>query len=303
MNMNATLGIAALKRIETPDQARAFSRDVLLLPPGVEAEITSRDMVRTRGLPGGLDRKEKDLLRVVRIEEPTELRYEKTNILVPRTYAESLPDIPCHISVQGILLTVASPELLAWLRDYAASSPYGKTPYDAFWLPFGPALEDVPAGRTLFLMNRRVGGWDGSPDRPVIELLGAGGHLPSVWNEASGRFEELSFCENFQKELREELGLTISPDSVRVLGGFHNEKSHELVVLCAIYVASGDVRSLQLYAKGNLAENVDGLYVGDFHQTMAAYRRHPEYFAGGAAAFPYNFPSREELMRRITAIL
>ena len=39
---------------------------------------------------------------------------------------------------------------------------------------------EVRSGDRIFIFNRRVGGWDGSPERPVVEFLGAGGHVPSI---------------------------------------------------------------------------------------------------------------------------
>ena len=72
----------------------------------------------------------------------------------------------------------------------------------------------------ICIFNRRISGWDGSIERPVIELLGAGGHLQSIWNSESQHFISRSLINNLQKEFSEEIGIKLTSNDVNVIGGF-----------------------------------------------------------------------------------
>lgn len=292
-----------LKRVNSVQEGRTYEEDVLLLPEEIGLTIDDNCNVQTHGLSEALDKRHKDLMRIIEIKDPFRMEYEETNVLSPLVYIhEQKEDMPWHITTQGFLLTKLHEDTLAWIKEENAKHAYGKHDVDEFYLPFSKDIESVKANDLVCVFNRRVKGWDGSVDRPVIELLGAGGHLPSVWDEEAGRFKTLSIKENLLKEFQEEIGVTVSEENITVIGGFQNDSSHELVILCGVYVEDSKLKVMQDYAIGNVEEDTDGIYIGTFEETIAYYKKRPEPFAGGAKAAPYNFPNRDELMDLVRQI-
>lgn len=244
-------------------------------------------------------KKLKDLLRVIKIIDPLNLKYENTNILVPRVLAESNNPIPQHISVQCLFFHKLESFNFQKLKEIVMNCKYQKTLYDNMWIGFEKKLTTIKEDEILYIMNRRVGGWDGSIDRPVIELLCSGGHLPTVWDEKTQSFKTLAYEELLLKEINEELGITIDSNQITRLGGFHNEMTNELVVLCALFVNFNQLIDIINYSKNNYEENIDGIYIGVFDDVMKLYDINPDFFAGGTKAKLSNFPSQDKLMKKI----
>ena len=245
----------------------------------------------------------KDLLRVIRIIDPLDLRYECTNVLVPRVIAENHTLIPQHISVQSLFFHKVSSFNLEKLKKIILSTNYNKTAYDNMWIGHERSLSSLKENDLIYLMSRRTGGWDGSIERPVIELLCSGGHLPTVWDAQTKSFKTLDPTELLTKEIGEELGISISPEQIVQLGGFHNEVSNELVILCALFVDYNQLMDMIKNSKGNVSENIDGIYMGIFEDVMNLYDLNPNFFAGGEKAKSSNFPSNSKLMKKIKKIL
>lgn len=132
----------------------------------------------------------------------------------------------------------------------------------------------------LCIFNRRVAGWDGSHERPVIELLGAGGHLPTIWDSENECFRELEFKENFHKKITEELGGKVDKKDIVIFGDYQNDATHELVILCGIEIKEEELKSLQEYVIQNIDEDTEGIYLGTFPKTIEYYRKNPAPFAG-----------------------
>lgn len=286
-----------MKRVCYVDESQ--NEDVLLFPENIGIKINKDSMVRTIGLDPKLDSLNRDLLRIIEIEDALELKYRETKVLSPLVYVHSLEDKPWHISTQGFLVTRLSKKNIEWIKKETIKEQYNKHEFDKFWLPFSKNLDEINENDLVCIFNRRVKGWDGSADRPVIELLGAGGHLPSMWNNEKQKFESLEYKENLCKEFNEEIGLGIDKDDIDILGGFSNESSHELVIFCGVYVNDYKLPDIQKYALNNIDEDTDGLYLGTFEETIEYYKINPEPFAGGATAAPYNFPNRTELMKKV----
>ena len=297
MNKQATKEINRLKRISQNeiDQYLQSSQQVLLLPSNVKIEIDENNFVATSGLEN-LDKKKKDLLTYIKINDALNLDYLETGVLMPRTYAESLNPIPEHISVQCLMFAKLNKDAAKFVNNLIGSNPYGKTEYDRFLI--SNKHQFVDDGDLLFVMNRRVGGWDGSLDRPVIELLCAGGHLATIFNSKTKKFEMSDFVENLHREISEELKISIDKDDIVVFGGFHNKKSNELVVLCGAFL-NEQIQQVYDNTKNNIDENIDGIYVGYFDEIMEIYDKQPQNFAGGEKAKPTNFPSQHKLMQKI----
>ena len=135
-------------------------------------------------------------------------------------------------------------------------------------------------------------------DRPVIELLGAGGHLQSVWEPQKEQFVSRSVISNLQKEFSEEIGIKLTAKDVNIIGGFINTKTYELVILANIIISPELVPHIQEYAIGNFEEDTDGIYLGSFEETMNSYMIDASYFAGGNAAAITNFPYNDDIMIR-----
>ena len=284
--------------LKMEDAERYLGRDVLLFSDKASFKYRRDDLVETNGLGQKWDKKIRDLIRIIKIENALDIKYKKTNVLTPLMFAESSKDIPWHLNTQGILFTKVSSKTINWIKSEIQGNRYGKHEFDKFWLPFCKDIEKVKDGDVLCVFNRRVAGWDGSHERPVIELLGAGGHLPTIWDPNKECFRELEFKENFQKEFTEELGGKIDKKDIVIFGGYQNDATHELVVLCGIEIKDDELKSLQEYAIQNIDEDTEGIYLGTFPETIDYYRKNPTPFAGGKKAAPYNFPNRKELMER-----
>lgn len=224
-NKEATAELNNLKRIPLEQINQKHPSDVLLYDKA-DKLFYNEDKLSDKN-----NNNLKDLLRVIKINASLNLNFEKTNILTPGVYAEKFHPIPQHISVQSLLFHNLSQENLENLKQLISTADYGKTSYDKMWIGLKTTPETIKSNDLIYLMNRRVGGWDGSTQRPVIELLCAGGHLPTVWIEQTKSFKTLEPIELLKREIAEELGISIPSEKVIKLGGFHNKVSNELVIL------------------------------------------------------------------------
>lgn len=299
----ATEALQKLERItvEELSQIDVLEKQKLLLPKDVKIEFNEHNQVVTHGLDL-LDNKQKDLLSYIRIIDPLHLKYVDTGVLMPRTYAESLTPIPEHISVQCLVFSLIDEEAARFINETNKKKMYGKTDYDRFIISVSENKK-FSKGDVVFIMNRRIGGWDGSIDCPAIELLGAGGHLAVHWDERQNKFVSADFIENLQREFYEELKIFISKENFSIFGGFHNEKSNELVVLCGAFINCPDIEIILEQTQNNISEDIDGIYVGDFDEIMEMYEANAESFAGGNKAKPTNFPSQKDLMKIVSSYI
>lgn len=288
-----------LPRINSFAERHNFSCDVFLLPPDMDFNYNADFMIETYGINSKIDGRPHDLVRIIKVIDPLNMEYEATNVLTPLLYAEHLPDILWHITTHGILFVKISSQTIQWIKDTNKTAPYGKHPFDKFWLPCCEPIENIQEGDVLCIFNRRVAGWDGSPERPVVELLGAGGHLPTVWKEATKQFKTLSIKENLQKEIHEELGFSIPETDIVIFGGYSNSVTHELVILSGIMVDDSYLPAIQEYAVQNIDADTHGIYMGKFDDVIRYYKDNPTPFAGGMKAAPTNFPNNEDLMKRV----
>lgn len=296
---NAQQYLEKLPRIHSFAERERYDCDVFLLPAEMDFNYNTDLMIEIYGVNDRINGRPHDLIRVIEVTDALDIKYKKTNVLTPLLYAEYLPDILWHITTQGMLFTKVSKQTIEWIESTDKTAPYGKHSFDKFWLPCCESFESIHEGDVLCIFNRRVAGWDGSPERPVVELLGAGGHLPTVWQEATKQFAALSIEENLLKELREELGLVISENDISIFGGYCNEVTHELVILAGLMLDDALLPAIQEYAVKNIDEDTHGIYMGKFDDVIRYYKKNPTPFAGGAKAAPTNFPNNEELMQRV----
>jgi len=296
---NAQKYLGEMPRIHNFNEQYNYDCDVFLLPAGIDFNYNTECMIEVYGINDKIDGRPHDLVQIIKIIDALNIKYEKTNVLTPLLYAEYLPDILWHITTQGILFTRVSNQTIKWIKETNKTAPYNKHSFDKFWLPCCRPIEDIREGDVLCIFNRRVSGWDGSPERPVVELLGAGGHLPTVWQPTLGQFKALSIEENLMKEVHEELGLTISTDDISIFGGYSNTVTHELVILAGIIVDDFYLPTIQKYAVQNIDKDTHGIYMGKFEDVIHYYKENPTPFAGGAKAAPTNFPNNEALMKRV----
>lgn len=296
---NAQEYLEKLPRIHNFDERQDYDCDVFLLPAEMDFNYNTDFMIETYGVNNKIDGRPHDLVRIIKVIDALNSKYEKTNVLTPLLYAEYLPDILWHITTQGILFTRVSNQAIKWIRETDKTAPYGKHSFDKFWLPCCGPIENIREGDVLCIFNRRVAGWDGSPERPVVELLGAGGHLPTVWQATLEQFKALSVEENLIKEIHEELGFSIPQTDISIFGGYSNTVTHELVILAGIMVDDSYLPTIQEYAVQNIDEDTHGIYMGKFDDVICYYKENPTPFAGGAKAAPTNFPNNEALMKRV----
>ncbi len=294
INKSATERLRKLIRVQSVEAGLAHKKEVLLLPSDVEVLMSDNYMITTKGLGDKCDIKKKDLLRIIEIQDATNLKFVKTNILSPRTYAESIFPIPQHISVQCVLLSEVKKKNIENIIQLVEQTKYDKTEYDKMWISNKKDYKDIAEGTILYIMNRRVGGWDGSIEHPVIELLGAGGHVG-----VNDEFVMIDPIDTVVKELEEEMGIKVSSKAVKIFGGFHNEMSNELVILCGVFIASEKICSIQEFSLKNYAQDVDGIYLGVFEDVMELYAMDASAFAGGESAKASNFPAHNELMTKV----
>lgn len=296
-NKNATSKLNDLERITFEQLDESYESDVLLYDKNEKLYYKNDKVYQQENT------NLKDLLRIIRIIDPLNLQFEYTNILVPRVYAEKHTPIPQHISVQSLFFHSLSKDNVEELKNTILTTKYNKTSYDDMWVGYEKSPSAIKENDLIYLMNRRVGGWDGSIERPVIELLCSGGHLPTVWNEQVESFETLNPIDLFVREVKEELGIAIPTEKIIKLGGFHNTASNELVILCALFVDYNQLKEIIKYSKTNISENIDGIYMGFFEDVMKLYDSNPNFFAGGEKAKASNFPSNYKLMKKIKSTI
>lgn len=262
--------------------------------------LSGKEMYYHEGMIYEENRCLKDLLRIVDIRDAENVLYQEYNLLVPRVYAEGLSPILPHRSCQCIMLYRITNDGLDIIRNYVDNTLYGKTEYDKPWIGKIDSYNNLKVGDMIYIMNRRVGGWDGSKDRPVIELLSAGGHIPSIYNSNTGMFETMDEISLLKKEILEEMKIYINEKDINILGGFHNKISNELVTLCLMELSQEQLKEVLKNALGNISENIDGIYLGRFEEVMKIYRNNPSWFAGGEASLDSNFTSNENLVKKIS---
>ena len=124
INKLASDALNLVNRVDIPDKKIIGSEpDVLLLPSDVEILYMENNLLQTSGLGFKLDQKNKDLLRMINIDESS-LNYTETVTLMPRTFAESLPEIPAHISVQSLFFTIITKESIKLIEKINDISKY-----------------------------------------------------------------------------------------------------------------------------------------------------------------------------------
>jgi len=294
VNKKITNKLNELRRIETIDERKVHLEDVLLFPTGANLSFLDNGKIETQGLGEKLDNQRKDLLRIVEILDPLDNKFISTNVLSPRTYAESLNPILQHISVQCLLFCKLTAEDVGTIINLIETTKYSKTEYDKMWIAPEDYKSFLRPGAILYIMNRRVGGWDGSKERPVIELLGAGGHLGVDEN-----FNTIKAETAIINELKEEVGVSLSAKDIQMFGGFHNKLSNELVMLCGAFLPGKMVLEIQKYALENYEEDTDGIYLGSLEDVISLYQKDASPFAGNEKAKPTNFPSQKLLMEKV----
>lgn len=301
INQIATNYLKSLKRIHSLEEAKTTTGPLLYLPEAADLTVYLDSNVKVLGLEEIEHIKAKDLLAVIEVRDAFRVDYEVTNVLSPSSYVHSLEKKPWHITTQGFLVTRMNDGLKKYLYDQSKemAEHYGRHELDRLWLPCSKPLSDTTESDLTCIFNRRVSGWDGSIERPVIELLGAGGHLQAVWNSDSQCFKNRSLEDNLIKEFDEEIGLNLKKEDICQIGGFINEKTQELVIFSCIYIDPEKIPEIQRFALNNIAEDTDGIYLGTFSETMNAYRNDATYFAGGNHAAKTNFPNNLEIMKRI----
>lgn len=288
-----------LPRIYGYAEHQKYNSDVFLLPRDVAYNYNTDNLIEVYGLDERIEGRPHDLVRIIEVKDPLAVQYNVTNVLTPLLYAEYLPDILWHLNTQGILFTKVSAKTIEWIKHTDATANYGKHAFDKFWLPCCGSVDSIQEGDVLCIFNRRVAGWDGTPERPVVELLGAGGHLPVMWDAENSVFRMLTFEENLVKETREELGVLIDDKNITIFGGYSNTVTHELVVLAGIMLDESYLPEIQAYAIDNPEEDTRGIHMGRFEEVIRYYQKNPEPFAGGAKAAPTNFPNNKRLMDKV----
>ena len=296
--------LESLTRVDSVAESEKYKDDVFLLPRTIAYKFREDNLFELHGISDKWDKKRIDLIRVIHVLDSLNIKYQCTNILTPLAYAESREDILWHLNTQGVFVSkIEHDDVLKWIKKESKKKIYGKHEFDIFWLPFGKSIEQLKLGDVICVFNRRVAGWDGSRERPVIELLGAGGHLPVVFDRSKNDFRMLSIVENMQKETFEELGITLSESEIAVFGGYTNYITHELVVLTGVKIPDVLIPEVLDYAIQNLDGDTMGIYLGFFDDVIDYYRRNPEPFAGGKKAAPCNFPNQIQLMKRVSEYL
>jgi hypothetical protein len=296
----ATGALRALPRISELSEELLRSGALstsLLLPTDATLTYTDRDTVKSMGL-GALDAAEKELVSIVRILDPLAVEFQDLRIVAPRTYVHSLPGGAPHVAAQAVVYFSWGNDAAKVLSDMNERYSYDIRSGDQLWQS-RQRIDDIQPGEVCLVMNRRVGGWDGSPERPVVELLAGGGHVKTIWDNHTAQFRMQSILETLRLELGEELGFAAQDNDLDIFGGFLNQVTNELVVLAALRVSPAQLVAMQHHAFGNIEENVDGIYIGPFDEVIRSYREDGSQFAGGNKARPTNFPSDHALMKAI----
>lgn len=241
---------------------------------------------------------QKELIQIIDIKDSVLGKYFDTGLVAPRKYAESLSYIPLHLNTQCIIVSkIQNSSDVSLINKIINETRYGKGDYDKIWV----SDKTAQINQNIIIMNRRIGGWDGNKDAPVIELLGAGGHVPCLWNGTC--FKAINAIDNLKKEFMEELKYNVTSSRLIYIGGFHNTVSNELVLLYMLYIDISDLVIIQNNALYNTSENINGIYIGDFSDIMRSYLINATHFAGGERAKQTNFPSQPMLMEKIKSIL
>ena len=295
----AQVHLEQMIRIKEFEEGARYKKAVFLFPTEWDFWLDEDGSIVIKEIEENAITYKSDLIHVINIDDALDLKYQVTNVLTARRYAEKLPDILWHCVTQGLIFTRLTEDLLDWIKGQTVDWQYGVHEMDQFWLPCSKPLDEVRIGEHICIFNRRVGGWDGSLERPVVELLGAGGHVPSIWNSKQEEFVPLDVISNLKKEFKEELGIDLGDRDINVLGGYKNTFTHELVILAAIELSPKLVPYIYKYTRYNIAANIQGIYMGTFEDVIDYYRMSPVYFAGGVAAVHCNFPNQPELMERI----
>jgi hypothetical protein len=298
VNKKATEYLCQLERINSIEEAVDKSKDYLLLPKNVELQYED-DLILTKGL-GALDLKQKDLLRLIDIKNAIDMSYDKLNIFCPRTFAESdnMIQFQTHISVHAIaIFKYDTNQYTDFLKMIDETKKRDISSYD-MWIDCTKKISDLKNDEVMMITNRRIGGWDGSPDNPKIELLAGGGHLATRWNSKKGQFEDDSLRETVIKECEEELGTELSENDINIIGGFYNPKTYELVGVAVVEISMKNIFEIQKKALNNLENNTDGIFVGTLKGILDTYQSKPGIFAGGKESLKFNFPSQEKLMEK-----
>lgn len=302
-NERATEYLQKLKRFESlPEQISSLETYVLLSPLNAYLSYKGNGLVRihaSEDTQGNSGKELSELSNAVEIVDPLNVHYKETKILVLREHLKDLPVIPHILSAQAILLSQVTESGKERILELIDHTNYGKTFYDQIWIEENDPVKSLQPGKTVIIMNRRVGGWAGSPDLPAIELLGAGGHVPAIWNNDLQRFQQMNPLEALLKEFKEELDYVPPVDKIDRIGGFHNLVSNELVILYCVFVPFDAITEIQNGARGNHREKLDGIYLGMLEETMELYLENPKPFAGGEEARNSNFPNHPILMERI----
>ena len=301
MMKEATEYLKQLKRISSVEESILEEQEVLYLPEEVDLVVDEKSNVKLFGYEKQKGIKAKDLLRIIEVKDALNMKYVETNILSPSAFVHSLENKPWHITTQGFLITKIGEKTKKYIKEeiLRTQEHYGKHGMDKLWLPCNKELDMVTENDIICIFNRRISGWDGSIDRPVIELLGAGGHLQAVWDDGTKKFVSLTLEDNLKKEFSEEIGLSIEREDINCIGGFLNYNTQELVIFSCIYIEEENIPNIQNYALNNVDEDTDGIYLGTFREAMEYYRKEPYFFAGGIEASYTNFPNNEEIMRKI----
>lgn len=295
INKKAMIELEKLKRVNTSENENEESGLKLLAPSDMKLIYQSDNKIELLWEDKKYPKKE--LIQMIKIIDEEKGEFEYIPVVSPRAYAESLESIPLHISTQGLFFSELDDEIIRKMMDMEKQGNYNKHIMDRIWLPINN--EEPKSGDIIYIMNRRVGGWDGTHERPVVELLGAGGHVPCVWNEIENKFQSIDNTKNLQKEIAEEMKIYIGEEKFVLIGGFHNVFSNELVLVYGINVSKECLKKILERTQNNFKENTDGIYIGKFYDVMEAYKKDATYFAGGEKAKKYNFPMNQNIMKRI----
>ena len=90
--------------LKMEDAERYLGRDVLLFSDKASFKYRRDDLVETNGLGQKWDKKIRDLIRIIKIENALDIKYKKTNVLTPLMFAESSKDIPWHLNTENMNL-------------------------------------------------------------------------------------------------------------------------------------------------------------------------------------------------------
>ncbi len=294
--MNISINESATYYLNNLSKSCNMNEPHILCPPQAQFLYSNDDKLYMKIAKGPFIY-QKELIEIIEIKDALLGKYEKTGVFSPRVFAESQNSIPLHLSTQCIIVAEIKNDFDLAILDAMIDNKYYKGEYDSVWV----TKKEIHIGQKILVMSRRVGGWDGSPEQPVIELLGAGGHVPCLWNGKV--FSAIDAVENLQKEFSEELKFNITNSSFVYLGGFHNKVSNELVLLYCAFLNISDLPSIQNSALNNTKENINGIYLGDFDEIINMYLYDATHFAGGEEAKKSNFPSQTTLMSRIRSII